>query len=118
MLLNLSERFVLLSILPGHANSSNQRIIDRVYEALYPSEEEYEECGIKQAGETKRDGSIVPDGQIAWDLNANVPKEIPIGEKGQDVLKRAFRKLDQQEQLSRDLLRLCDRLFPGLFPEE
>jgi hypothetical protein len=118
MLLNLSERFVLLSILPGHANSSNQRIIDRVYEALYPSEEEYAEFDIKQAGETKRDGSIVPDGQIGWEPGANIPKEIPIGEKGQDVLKRAFRKLDQQEQLNRDLLKLCDRILPGLFPEE
>jgi len=103
MKLKLLERFVILKMLPIEGTFATLNIVRTLQKSLAPSEEEYKEFGIKQAGEEyiDKDGNkiIVPENQSMWNEKGVEEIDIEIGEKATDIIIESLEKLDKEGKL-------------------
>ncbi len=91
MLLHMSERLMLLSILPKEGNFLTLKIVRKLREDLSLSEAEHKEYDFK----------ALDDGRVAWSKEADAqPKEITIGEKATDIIVEALTALDKSNKLT------------------
>lgn len=101
ILLTLSERLNLLTILPKEGTFLTLKIVRQLREALSPSEEEHKAFGIAAPGQKFIDEngneSIVPNGQLRF---KNIEAEVRIGEKANDLIVECLKKLDDSGKLT------------------
>lgn len=101
MRFTIKERLILLDVMPATGSSTTLRLQREFREALSFSEEENLQFKIVQTGK-----------QVLWDQDAEAkaePKEIAFGPIIYGVIKKAFGKLDKEEQLQEDFLDVYDR---------
>ena len=111
MLLNLTERFMLLEILPAQGDFATLKIVRKLREALSLTEEEFVEYGVRTAGQTLDDGTVIPEGRIVWNITGNEPKEILIGEKATDTICEALKRLDREKKLTEQHLDMYEKFI-------
>jgi hypothetical protein len=95
--LSIRQRIVLLSILPEQGDLLSLRIVRQLREDLSFSEAEQADCQL-----------VSDAGQVRWKEGAVPDKAIDIGPKGQEVVRTALKKLDDDKALRLDQLDLCD----------
>lgn len=91
MKLTVLERLILLQTLPGQGDFTTLKIIRKLRESLSFSEEEHKELQFKQEG-----------GQVRWNQPQVQEKNVHIGEKANDIIVQALKKLDEQKRLTED----------------
>ena len=91
MQLDIRERLVLLSVLPREGNFVTLKIARDLQDKLSFTEEEHKLYKFVQS-----------EGRVTWDDSAQQPKEIAIGEKANDIIVEALKKLDESETLKQD----------------
>jgi hypothetical protein len=89
MELNVFNRLILLNILPKEGDFTTLKIVRKLREDLSFSEEEHKELQFKQE-----------NGSIQWQQNADINKDVPIGEKASDVITDVLKKLDKDKKLT------------------
>lgn len=98
MELQISERLVLLSILPAEGDYSTLKIVRELRESLSFNEGEHKKYNLRNE-----------EGKIFWNNDAGEPKEIPIGEKAKDIIVNAFKELSEQKKLRIEYMELYER---------
>jgi hypothetical protein len=91
MELKVYERLILLAILPKEGNFITLKVIRQLREALSFTEEEIKVLNFVQNVEEEK---------VTWDLAADKPVEIKIGEKATDIIVEALKKLDKEMKLT------------------
>lgn len=121
MELTVYDRMTLLSILPKQGDFTTLRLVRKLQEALSFDEEEHkvlqfqrvytcQSCGKQGLERTcECGGSGAFKGRMVWLKEADVPKEIPIGEKATDIIADALKSLSQQKKLTEQHLSLYER---------
>ncbi|MFH1183917.1 MAG: hypothetical protein V1755_02615 [Chloroflexota bacterium] len=112
MLLNLSERFMLLEILPAQGDFATLKIVRKLREALSLTEAEFKKYRVRTAGQMLDDGTVVPEGRIVWNAVGQEPREIEIGEKAADIIADVFKKLDREKKLTEQHIDLYEKFIP------
>ena len=95
--LSVKARLVLLGILPPEGNLTTIRIVRELREGLSFSEGEHKDLQMVQEGQ-----------QLRWEEGAVPDKVLDIGAKGQEVIREAIKKLDDDKKLVPDHLELVD----------
>ena len=98
MLLTVSERMALLSILPREKGIVTLRIVRQLREDLSFSEEEIRVLELREE-----------EGRTLWRADKAEPKEVSVGEKATDVVVAALREADREERLVEAHIPLWDR---------
>lgn len=125
MLLSVLERIQLMNILPRESDFSTLKIVRNLQNDLSFSEEEHKTLDFKNGGETyieqdedgkpklDKDGKpiikTVPKGQIYW--NKIEDKDVQIGEKATDIIKKAFKELNSQGKLNIGMIDLYEKFI-------
>jgi hypothetical protein len=105
--LTVSERIILLNLLPPEGNVLTLRIVRKLREALSFSEEEVERLHFREAGEVvpeddelpaEKQRRVVPD-TLNW-LSAEDPnKEYRFGGATLEIIRSALNKLNDEKKL-------------------
>lgn len=98
MELKLLDRLLLLKSLPHEGSFATLKIVQNLRFALAPTEDEYRELEVAEK-----------DGNISWKPEKDVPKEIPIGEKANDIIVAALKKLDKDGVLTEQELPVYEK---------
>jgi len=88
MQLNLFERIVLQQILPVEGSYATLKIVSDLRMALAPSEEEFKEYAI-----------VEESNKVSWNEKGKVSKDIPVGDKAKDVVRKTLKRLDELGKL-------------------
>jgi hypothetical protein len=88
MNLSVYDRLILLNILPKEGDFTTLKIIRKLREDLSFSEEEHAVLQFKQE-----------NGSVQWQQEADIPKDISIGEKASDVIADVLIRLDKEKKL-------------------
>jgi len=103
MELSVFNRLILLNILPKEGDFTTLKIVRKLREDLSFSEEEHAALKFIHSGQEYIDESgkkqTVPAGQVIWNRGADIPKDIPIGEKASDIIADVLKKLDKEKKL-------------------
>lgn len=102
MELGVFDRIILINILPREGDFRTLKILRELRENLAFSEEENEALQFKTAD----------DGLVRWVAEADVTKDVPIGEVAREVIETAFKALDRQKKLREEHLDLYERFVP------
>ena len=94
--LSVSDRIVLLDVLPVQGDITTIRIVRALREDLSFTEAEHVKFGIRAVGN-----------QVSW--KSNGLKEVEIGPKAREVIASAFKYLNEQKKLTPMHLGLYDR---------
>jgi hypothetical protein len=89
--LTVSERIVLLGVLPREGNFLTLKIVRQLRESLSFNEEELKKLSIVQQGD-----------RITWNAESESPEgeEIAIGEKVTDLIVETLKSLDKSNKLT------------------
>ena len=101
MKLPVSDRLILLGVLPKEGDFTTLKILRQMKDELSFSEEEHKKLNFRQEGET-----------ILWDEELE-GKEVTFGEKATDIIVDAFRKLNDQKKLRIEQMELYERFVGG-----
>ena len=102
MELNILERITILQILPQEGNFITLNIVQKLREALSPTEKEFKDFEI-----------VDKDGQISWNAKGREEIEIEIGEKAADIIVTALKKLDEEDKLTAHHLSIYNKFVNG-----
>jgi hypothetical protein len=102
MNLSVSERMVILQILPKEGNYATLRILQNLKLALSFTEQELKEWEIVTDAEKN---------QTRWSINAGLA-DIPIGERAMDMIVEALIKLDREKKLTEQALSVYEKFIP------
>ena len=95
--LGVKDRLMLLNVLPPEGNLATIRIVTELRLALSFSEAEHADLQLVQ----------MEGGGLKW--NPNAPsREFEIGAKGQEIVRAALKKLDDDKKLTTDHIEICD----------
>lgn len=97
MNVTVKERMILLAVLPNQGDITTLKIMRKLREELSFSEDEHKKINLRQ-GE---------NGNWFWD--AEIEKDVEIGEKALEVISKSFKELNQKEQLHMDHLDVYER---------
>ncbi len=89
MELGVFDRLILLNILPREGDFTTLKIIRKLREDLSFTEEEHKQLQFK----------MLDGGRVEWKQDGDIPKEIPIGEKANDVIVGVLKKLNADKKL-------------------
>lgn len=105
MNLNVFDRLILLNVLPHEGDVTTLKIVRKLREDLSFTEEEHKVLQFKQDG-----------GNIRWQLDGDIPKEISIGEKAHDVISGVFKALNESKppKLKEEHLSLYERFVENV----
>jgi len=98
MKLSIKERLILLNILPAQETYANLRIVQELKNELGFSEQDYAYLEL-----------VEDNGDVSWNPDRKVEKDIRIGIAAFEVIKKAFRKLDLDKTLTLDMLPAYER---------
>jgi hypothetical protein len=98
MKFSVLERIVLLGIMPSEANYVTHKIVTNLKSDLSFSEQELKDYKI-----------VENEGRVTWDDKKEKPKEIQIGEKAQDIIIDAFKKLDKEGKINEHNVKLYEK---------
>jgi hypothetical protein len=104
MKFSVKERFLLLSILNPSGSLSTLRLARKLREDLSFSDEEHEQLGIEEDPVS---------GQVKWDQDRAVEKEVEVGPKMREVITATFKQLDAEERLDFNIMPLAERFLGG-----
>lgn len=102
MKLNTFERLILLNILPKEGDFTTLKIVRKLREALSFSEAEHKALQFKQEGE-----------KVLWKTEADVEKDITIGEKATDIIVEVLKKLNSEKKLTEQHFSLYEKYIGG-----
>lgn len=103
MKLTVSERFVLLGILPPEGNFVTLRVIRELQKNLSFSEEEIKDYSIKI-------GFDKGTSTAKWDVvKGNVAKEVKIGEMATQLIVDQLKKLDKEKRLKPIMMTIYEK---------
>lgn len=88
MELGVFNRLILLNLLPKEGDFTTLKIIRKLREDLSFSEAEHKDLQFKNE-----------NGAVQWQQAADIPKDIPIGEKATDIIVDVLKKLDKEKKL-------------------
>ena len=98
MELKVFERLILLNVLPREGDLTALKLIRKLREELSFSEEEHKALQFSpinpETGEK--------DGLMHWLLAGDKPKEVTIGEKANDIIVEAFKRLNKEKKLKEE----------------
>ncbi len=101
MKLNVMERLNVLSVLPKESDFATLKIVRVLQDSVGFGEAEWKEYGIKQK-----------DGSTTWNPEkGSEEKEIEIGEKATDVIKEAFKELNNKKKLTAQHLSVYEKFM-------
>ena len=101
MKLSISDRLILLGVLPKEGDFTTLKILRQMKDDLSFSEEEHKKLNFRQEGET-----------ILWDAELE-DKEVTFGEKATDIIVDAFKKLNDQKKLRIEHMELYEKFVGG-----
>jgi len=101
MKLGIAERLNVMNILPAEGNIVTLRVVNELREALSFSEKELAEAKIK----------VIDGGQVQWDSQSTLVKDVKIGDTTKDIIKDALKKLDDEKKLTPALVPLWDKFM-------
>ena len=96
------ERLVLLSVLPKEGNFTTIKVVRELREGLSFNEEEHKVYAFKQEGDF-----------VIWNKEKDTPKEVKIGEKANDIIKEALKKLNEEKKLRDEHIGLYEKFVEG-----
>jgi len=99
--LSISDRLILLGVLPKEGDFTTLKILRQMKDDLSFSEEEHKKLNFRQEGET-----------ILWDAELE-DKEVTFGEKATDIIVDAFKKLNDQKKLRIEHMELYEKFVGG-----
>jgi hypothetical protein len=102
MELKLLDRLMLLKALPKEGSYALLKIVQDLKTALAPSEQEYKDLEIVEEG-----------GNIKWEGDKDLPREIPIGEKATDIIVMALKKRDKDGELTEQEIPVYELFIKG-----
>lgn len=102
MELNITERLLLAGLLPKQGDILTLRVVQDLRKALSFSEEEHAALGFKQDGD-----------KLEWNSETDIPVEIPVGPKAQEIVAARLKELDEAEKLEMNLLPLYELFVEG-----
>ncbi len=102
MKMTVKERLLIGSILPPHGNLVTIKIMRELRENLSFSEEEIKELNIR-FGETATIWDITKEGE---------GKEIPVGPKAEEIIKKALQEADNKCLLTDGHIEIYERFIP------
>lgn len=107
MKLSISERYILLDLLPKEGTYTTLKILRKLREALSFSEEELVKWGIQEVPQ--------PTGGVAvqWNRSAEDSAEISIGEKASDIIVNVLKQRDQESKLTDREYSLYEKFVEG-----
>jgi len=109
--LNIMERFLVLNILPKENNIITLRTIKTLQDTILPSEEELDDIEMKVITQDKN-GNPLPQPQNQWNrAKGEIEKEFEIGERAQDIVCDALRKLDKDKKLNLEHMSIWDKFM-------
>jgi hypothetical protein len=98
MLLSVYERLLLLNILPKEGDLTTLKIVRDLKEDLSFSEEEHKALQFKRE-----------NGNTMWKENADIGKDISIGEKANDIIVDSLKALNKAKKLQESHIELYER---------
>jgi hypothetical protein len=98
MELKVLERIILLGILPKEANYVTLKIINDLKAELSFSEIELKDFEIKEK-----------DGNVSWNPRKEKLKNIEFGEKANEVVCEALKKLDETKKINSENVSLYEK---------
>ena len=101
MLLKVSERILLLGVLPKEANYATMKVLNDLRMNLSYTEDEHEKWGIEIDRETQG---------VSWRDNGE--SDIPIGEKATGIIVDELRKLDTQNKITNNIMPIYEKFIP------
>lgn len=102
MLLNVLDRLLILNILPSEGNIVKLRVLRDMKRELGFSEEEHKALQFRSEAD-----------RTLWNGEADVPKEIPLGDVAVGMITDALRGLESKGKLGEDYVDLYDKFFPA-----
>ena len=102
MELQIGERLVLISVLPQEGDFTTLKIVRELRESLSFTEEEHKTYEFKQEGNF-----------VIWNKEKDVAKEVKIGEKANDVIVEALKKLNEEKKLRDEHFNLYEKFVGG-----
>jgi len=105
MKLSVLERIMLLDILPQQGDYTTLKIVRKLRESLSFDDEEHKEYQFRQEG-----------GSVFWEKEGD--KEITIGEKAEDIIIEALKKLNDDKKLKQDQFTLYEKFVENKKSQE
>jgi hypothetical protein len=102
MNLKLLDRFLLLKALPKEGSYASLKIVQDLKLKLTLTEEEFKEFEVKET-----------EGNITWNPDKDLGKEIPIGEKATDIIVMSLKKRDRDGALTEQELPVYEKFVKG-----
>lgn len=107
MKLSISERYILLDLLPKEGTYTTLKILRKLREALSFSEEELQKWGIQEVPQAN--GGVA----VQWNRSAEDSAEISIGEKASDIIVASLTRMDQESKLTDREYSLYEKFVEG-----
>lgn len=98
MKLGVFDRLMILNNLPAEGNLTTIRIVRELREGLSFTEEEHSILKFRQE-----------EGAVHWEPDADYEVDIPIGEKGMEIVRKALEELSKAEKLTEQHLSVCEK---------
>jgi hypothetical protein len=102
MTLKLLDRLLLLKALPKEGSFANLKIVQELKSHLALSEDEFKEYEIKE-----------DDHNLTWNPEKDLGKEIPIGEKANDIIVMSLKKRDKDGALTEQEIPVYEKFIKG-----
>lgn len=102
MELQLLDRLLLLKALPREGSFATLKIIQKLKMDLALTEAEYADLEVKEG-----------NGTLTWNPDKDTPREIPIGEKANDIIVMALKKRDRDGELTEQELPVYEKFIKG-----
>lgn len=103
MELSVFERLILLNILPREGNFTTLKIVRKLREDLSFDEEEHKALEFQ----------VDDKGAVKWKTEADIPKDVAIGEKATDLIVDTLKKLDKDKKLTEQHYGLYEKFVEG-----
>ena len=100
MKLNILERLKVLQMLPQEGNFATLTIIRNLQEALSLTEAEFKEFEVKEDGTS-----------TTWNVKGREEREIDIGEKAEEIVATALKKLDDENKLTQQHISIYEKFI-------
>lgn len=139
MKLTIPERLVLVTILPAEGDYTTLKLVRKLRESLSFSEEEHKqlnfrnrfdcpECGAEvysatlpkcETKDCKRFNQYMTQSNfLTWNENANIIKDVHMGNKAKELLKSTLQKMSDEKRLSETYLDAYEKFVKAVEEED
>lgn len=117
MQLTVTERILLINLLPAEGSVIDLRVMRKLRESLSFSEEEQKALEFRHPGEmghmqNGQPQEAVPSGMISWKVSAEPNKEFQFGDRSMTLIKKYLQAIDQAGKATEAHLPLFDKFLP------